>query len=181
MHHLSWSKGVAKEHSINLELDLLVDHIMRYSRDFQWLLQFSENEVRHDIFRLVLRKIIPDIFEATGIDFQLPEGRMHTHSKSSMHCEATVGIPTRQDTLLYIRDKMQLALSIKTSRPVNAIQAMYANRGGIATDITNELMRALKTAVLKKNIDEETLTSYHLSNDQLLSLEHETRRSSLEN
>jgi hypothetical protein len=176
---LRWSNGEHTDHKIDLDLDLLVSDILKSSTNIEARLQANEQGIREEIFQLVLAKILPRIIADTGVDSRQPEGNMSTKGHSSTESQAEVGKPTKKETSLYIRDRIHMVLDLTTDRPVNAIQALYANRGGVASEISNEVMKMLKRSVLKTH-DEETETSWSISDNQLKSLDHRAKKSSSE-
>lgn len=174
---MRWTNGVGEKHSIELDLDLAVVEILKSNKNIALRLKADEQRIREEVFTLVTEQILPKIIEDTGIDSRQPDGHMSIHAHSKIHSQAEIGIPTRQNTSLYIRDRMRMVFDITTSRAVNAIQALYANRGGVASDIANEIVKLLKKAVLNVH-DRETHTSWSVSGNQLRSLNHKIEGSS---
>ncbi len=174
---MEWPKGVNTSHTINIDLDITVSNVLRSARNIKVRLITREQEVRKEIFTLVVGEIIPKIINETGLDATHPEGKMSVNAKSKIESRAQVGIPTREDTFLFVRDQEKIVLEITADRPVNAMQAMYANRGGLATDITNHLVKILKRAVLKTR-DEKTETDFLLSGNEVVSFDFKLKKSS---
>lgn len=176
---MKWTDGEGEIHTIELDLDLTIAEILASNIDIASRLMIGEKGIREEIFRLVTEQILPKIIEDADLNFQQPEGHMHVDAHSKIHSQAEVGIPTRPDTSLRIRDRMRIIFDIRTSCPVNAIQAFYANRGGVASDIANEIVKLLKKGVLKVH-DKETESTWSVSGNRLQSFDHNIQKSSVD-
>ena len=174
---MGWSNGKNTDHQIDLDLDLLVSDILQSNRNLETRLITSEQTIREEVFKLVAEEIVPKIIKDTGVDATQPEGHVKVKANSKIYNQATVAIPTQQDTSLYIRDRMHVALHISTDRPLTAVQALAANKNGLAANITTEVMRLIKNAVLNVH-EEETEHSSVMINNKAESITHKVKKSS---
>lgn len=174
---VNWPNGEANDHTINLDLDVTISDILRSNRNIKERLIADEQGIRAEIFRMVAEEIVPQIIEGTLVDTNQPIEHIKSSSKYKMHNESEVGVPTRSDTSLFIRNRMRMVLDINTNHPVNAIQALHASRGGVAAEITTSIMRHLKKVVLKES-EEDTTQDWKLSGNRVESFKHKVNKSS---
>lgn len=173
---ISWTTGIKATHEIYLELDLEISEILHSAFNIEIRFQALESQIRHEVFTLCVEQIVPPIIQDTGVNAHT-DGDLHVDTHSKVHNQAQVRIPTRDDTSLYIRDKMHLRMTLVTDRSVNAIQALSATRGGLAAEITNEVMRLLKIAVL--NVDDKSVgSSWSVSENTVESFAAKVKKSS---
>jgi len=166
---MGWQNGLANQHSIELDLDLSLTDFLKSKKNIAAELATSEVTLRKEIFQLAVGQIVPKILEGTDLDWRLPSGKLNSKFHSDSHGEWQIGDPTEQ-TSVVIRDQMRIVLDVETDQPVNAMQALYASRDGLAGAITNTIIDALKCKYLGTT-ESDTHTSSQLSGDQVVDLE----------
>lgn len=176
---MDWSKGVSTDHEVELDLNLALDKILPF-HNLALRLQADEHQVRKEIADVVLRHILPKIIKDTSLEHTTP-GHLRIEANSKSHSRESVYIPTLPQNMLMFRGRLQIVMNLKANKPVNAIQALYGNRLNVATDIANMIVRSLKTAIFKRDIDEETHTSTSSKGDTIDNLTHKSNRPTGEN
>lgn len=173
---LQWPKATANDHHITLDLDLGLQNILGFE-NLPMHLKMQEQEIRREIFELVVQQILPKIMEDTDTPTVLPDGHTTSRSSSRIKSNAVVALPKLPGRTLSVENQMQIVMDITTSQRMNAMQALYADRASIATSIANEMVKLLKRAVLKTR-DLHVDTSSSLKGNQVESFESRVKKSS---
>ncbi len=171
-----WTNGVATQHQVDLTLDLHLENFLDQP-DFVLELLTNEMGIRRKICDLVVGKIVRQLVDESGLDATLSEEMLSTHAHQSCENNMEIGIPTCPHLVFYVRNQMHLSLTLDSSRPVNAMQALYAIRGGVATAIADNIITPLKRRFLRVD-DSETHTECSVSGDTVTDIKHRQIRTS---
>ncbi len=175
---LQWSKGTATEHAATLDLDLAIRDILTNHR-LKERLHLLSADIRRSVLELIFEEIMPDILAQTGEPHHTP-GYLGVNAQTNLQARSTVLVPTRPDTQLGIDTRMLIHLTMKTTSPVTALQALKGSYTAVATQVANHVINNLKHVVLGVYETESTDSMTH-ENGRVTGSEHRTDRSTAEN
>ena len=163
--HTEWPKTVANKHEIKLDLDLAVSNFIK-TKNVAVELTTRETDFRREIHEIVVAQIIPEIVTQTGINGEPPEGRTKTKWNIDYKSSREIEEPKKRDESLIVRSKLKMVLQLTSDRPVNAMQALYGARAGVAASIADDIIAGLKFKYLGIK-STKTHTKSHLSGDEV--------------
>ena len=73
-----------------------------------------------------------------------------------------------------------MTMKIDSDRPVNAMQAFHANRGGMASDIADNIINLLKKEYLGVDVHEHA-TEWSIIGNEVTDVRHRVKRSTTRN
>lgn len=163
--HTLWPNAVRQNHSVNLDLDLAVSNFIR-TKNVAVELATREQEFRKELHELIAAEIIPQIIAQTGITDVLPDGPLFT--QCNVHTESCRNVeePQRLNESLTVRSKLHMVLNLASNRPVHAMQALYNSRGGVADNIADDIIGALKYTYLGIT-SSKTQTNFRFSGNEV--------------
>lgn len=173
---LLWQKGTRTRHTAELNLHLNLADFAR-SRDVRSELIANEGHIREELVRLLTNEIIPQMLRDSGENFNLPDDYTEHASDLKVENQAEVGIPRSPDRTPIVRNNIHMLLNIDTSKSLNALQAVYGIRGGVATAIAANVMNVLKGYFLNAH-DHKYQSTAELSGDSLTGFEYRVKKSS---
>jgi hypothetical protein len=162
-------------HHWDIELDLLLEDIGR-GPDITATLLTHEADIRKEIMNTVVSKVVPQIVDESGLDAELPVGKLSSETNNNICNTMDINIPTLPDIPFSVRNQIHMILTISTDHPVNAAQALYAERGGIASVVAWKILKMLKREFL--HVEEEAEYNFHVSGDTVTKDERRNMRSS---
>lgn len=168
-----WPNAIGHTHDIELNLDLAVSDFIK-SKNVAVELTLREQKFRREIHQLVVAQVVPKIIADAGINGDLPEGHLTTNWDIDSESSRSVEKPQQPNESLTVRSKLHMVLSLTSSRPVNAMQALYNSRAGIAASIADDIMAALKFTYLGVT-STKTDTKSHLSGDEVTDFSARTK------
>ncbi len=165
-----WSVGVNTKHSLELDLDVDVGGFLASKTDQEAIVEIAMQEegVRKKVFQIFAENVVPYIFQSQDVSV---EGTLNYNAQTKWKNLWRI----ENDQGIIVRNKLHMLLTLETDRPVTSPQAAYANRGGLASNLTQVVMSALKKHFL--GVDSEKFEdSSRMRNDFVL--RHNSRNTS---
>ncbi len=172
-------KGVAKDHSLGISLDLSLADFVK-SRNVAVELATNEGEIRRQLYELVIERIVPSIIDDSSEPGVLPEGRTSTKSRYSTKSEWQIIEPKIKHQTLGIRSKMAILLNIHADRPLTSMQALNASSAALASAVTDDIVFSLKQKYLGAT-EHSTESDIRLSNGKVADARATSRSDSTRN
>jgi len=178
-YHAQWTNGISHQHEINLDLNLFVEDFLTQHPNIREELLHNEAGLRKELMNVITQKLVRQIVDESGLSADI-EGTLNTKSKKSVDNDMQVGIPRQKGLTHFIRNRIRMLLKIETDRPVNAMQAFYAERGSTASEIADNIINALKKRFLGIDVHEYE-TDSSLIGDEVTEVRHRINRSTSRN
>lgn len=142
---LRWQPGtIGTTHTLNLKLGVTASEFLTGGNPVLELATRSAG-IRAEIATAFINGHMPGIVASTGEATHV-EGRLETVTETTWN--ARTGVERSGPRGVSVDANMDIAIHIKTSRPVTAIQALAASRSAVAGNVAECLVARLKQEFL---------------------------------